>query len=478
MFETWLYSLIEGYYFKAFFLGFFIIFALSAALHAVVYKRKSRAALGWFAFIFSSPVIGPLLYYFFGINRIERKANRLQVGLRKTHDADSNWEDLPPKLQGIRVTGESLSYSPICENTEILTLNTGDEAYPKMLEAIDEATSSIHLFSYIFELDKTGEMFVEKLIAAKKRGVEVRILVDGVGSKKTLKELRKSFVDSGVKFEVFLPVVWRPNLANLRNHRKLLITDGKVAFTGGLNIAEIYWPSISRFEKVLDFHFRLRGEIVRYLQAVFVDDWFFVTEEALEGEPYFHDRYEKFPENNHARVVIDGPGDTEEKMRWHFISAINGAEKKIQIASPYFLPDSGVATALISAALRGVQVDILIPSELDHKIVQWAMFGSFWEILSHNCRVWLSPPPFDHSKLFIVDEKYTSIGSSNWDPRSLRLNFEMNVEVYCPKLSKELSQVFNKKKEQAKAYSLADHENRPYPSKVRDGFSRMFSPYL
>lgn len=480
MIESFLFDFAEGFYFKALFILLVMICASTAALHAVVYKLEPRAAMGWFAFIFASPIVGTILYFYFGINRIERKAYRLKsMRARKKKDAlNSAFLNLSHKLAGIQHTGESLSYSPTCRCIDVLPLNTGDEAYPEMLRAIKSAKESITLFSYIFHYDPVGMKFVNELAAAQDRGVQVRVMVDGVGSQKTLKKMYKEFHSRGIPFQVFLPVMWRSRFANLRNHRKLLIVDGNIAFTGGLNISEIYWPAVSEHEKVLDFHFRLEGEIVYYLQAAFAEDWYFVGGEELQGKPWFLTDYPSFDNENVCRVVVDGPGDWQRKMRMHFISAINSAEKTICIATPYFLPDSGVSSALISAVLRGVEVDVLIPRDSDHKLTGWALYGSVWELLAYGCRIWQSLPPFDHSKLFVVDNEYVSIGSSNWDPRSLRLNFEMNVEFYSPKLAEQLMAVFNHKKSLAKQYTLADLEKRPFWVKVRHGFARMFSPYL
>lgn len=480
MIESFLIDLADGFYFKALFVFTVIILATTAALHAVIYKMESRAAMGWFAFIFASPLVGSILYFYFGINRIDRKAYRLKTLRANTKQQPLSPEllELSHKLAGITHTGESLSYSPVCRCTDVLPLNTGNEAYPEMLKAIDSAHHSITLYSYIFHLDPVGLKFIEALDNAQKRGVMVRVMVDAVGSQSTLRKLRKEFVARSIPFQVFLPVLWRSRFANLRNHRKLLVVDAVTAFTGGLNIAEIYWPDVSRFQKVLDFHFRLEGEVVYYLQAAFADDWFFICLEQLKGKPWFLTEYPKFQSDNLARVVTDGPGDWQRKMSLHFLSAINSAEKSICICTPYFLPDSGLTTALIAAALRGVEVDILIPRESDHALAAWALYGSLWEILAYGCRVWQSPPPFDHSKLFIIDNEYTSIGSSNWDPRSLRLNFEMNVEFYSPKLANHLTEVFHHKKSAATRYTLEDLDKRPFLVKVQHGFARMFSPYL
>ena len=346
-----------------------------------------------------------------------------------------------------------------------------------MLDAITQAKKSISLYSYIFSYDTTGMKFCDALIAARKRGVKVKVLVDAVGSHSTINALEKQLGLGGVDFDRFMPVLLKTQFSNLRNHRKLLIVDAKQAFTGGLNIEDLYWPAMYEKEAVLDLHFKIEGRLVNYLQEVFSNDWSFVTGEQLTDECWFSEGLPEIGESL-GRIISDGPGRDEERLTWHFLNAINVAEKNIFIVTPYFLPNASIVSALCSAALRGVCVEIILPEKTDHNFLDWAVRGSLFELINKGCAVYFSTGAFDHSKLMVIDDDYSSIGSSNWDARSLRLNYELNVEVYGRKFADVLLDIFEQKKQGAYLYSETLSLSRPFIKKLRDGFMRLFSPYL
>ena len=479
MIESFILSFISNFYLKALIIGMISTLCVALSFHIIIYKKDSRAALGWLMFIISAPILGAGIYLLLGLNRIQRKAVKLDLGVKLNLKKNKSDEELDQTIKSILKVGESLSYSPFCAIDSIIPLNSGDEAYPQMLKSIKNAKSSISLYSYIFHVDSVGQEFIDALGEAKKRGVEICVLVDGVGSQATLRNLSSQMEKLNIDFYVFLPVLWRPRYVNLRNHRKILVVDAAIAFTGGLNIAEIYWPSRSKNEKVLDFHFKFEGSIVNYIQAIFADDWYYCSDQTLHGPLWFRPIENKtHGSSQFARVVVGGPGVDNEKIQWHFINIINQAKKNIRIASPYFLPSGAISTALISAAQRGVIVDIIIPLESDHSLIAWATQACLHDLLTYGCRIWYSPPPFDHSKLFIVDENCLSIGSANWDVRSLRLNFEMNIEVYSIELAENLINVFETKKNFSKIYTVKNYEDRSLFVKLRGGLARLASPYL
>ncbi len=225
-----------------------------------------------------------------------------------------------------------------------------------------------------------------------------------------------------------------------------------------------------------DLHFQLAGPVVSHLQEAFAEDWCFTTGEALHGPHWFPPLENAGPVI--ARGITDGPDEDFEKLRWTILAAISAAKKSIRIATPYFLPEPTIVTALNLAAMRGVAVDILLPLKSNLPIVHWASQAMWWQVLGHDCRIWLSPPPFDHSKIFVVDDAWSLIGSTNWDPRSLRLNFEFNVECYDPQLAQVLSEWFNAQLKVSHQTSLAEMDRRSLPIRLRDGIARLFSPYL
>jgi cardiolipin synthase A/B len=262
----------------------------------------------------------------------------------------------------------------------------------------------------------------------------------------------------------------------MRSHRKILVVDGRIGFTGGINLHADNCLERHPRQPVRDLHFRLTGPVVAQLQSVFADDWAFSTGELLQGEPWFPAIEPEGPVL--ARGIADGPDDDFETLRLTLLGALACARSSVLVVTPYFLPDASLIAALNVAALRGVQVDIVLPTANDLILVKWASTALLWQVLERGCRVWLSPPPFDHTKLMLVDGVWTLLGSANWDPRSLRLNFEFNVECYDRELAALLTALVRAKIQQSRPLTAADVDGRSLPIKLRDGVARLFSPYL
>ncbi|MEO5961278.1 MAG: phospholipase D-like domain-containing protein, partial [Opitutaceae bacterium] len=225
-----------------------------------------------------------------------------------------------------------------------------------------------------------------------------------------------------------------------------------------------------------DIHFRVRGPVVAQLQEAFADDWFFTTEESLRDARWFPPL--EPAGDMAARGIADGPDEDFEKVRWAILGAIAIARRSLRILTPYFLPDAALVSALNLAAMRGVKVEILLPSDSDVPFVQWASRANWWQVLEHGCRVRVAPRPFDHSKLFIVDEAWVLLGSANWDPRSLRLNFEFNLECCDAEFAQSLALLFDTKFRRASEATLAEINARPLAIRLRDGIARLFSPFM
>lgn len=457
--------------------------ATVASAHVVLHKRNSRAAVGWVGAIWFAPFLGTTLYLLLGINRIERHAKRkrpqafvdLQTCAVPLAEADSiasySLRDLNQLAQ--RITG-----LPLTAGNSVDLLINGDEAYPAMLASIAGAQRTITLATYIFDRDRIGLQFVEALGAAVKRGVKVRVLIDGVGATYRWPTVRRALQRAGVDIAFFLPtlVPWRLHYSNLRNHRKLLIVDGETAYTGGMNIREGNMEDNRGRRAIRDVHFRMCGPIVAQLQEIFVIDWRFTTGELLSGPDWFHCSVPRGQVA--ARCVADGPDEDLDRVRKLLHGAISVARQSIAIVTPYFLPDDSLITALNVAALRGIQVDIFLPERGNLRFVQWASTAQLWQVLEHGARVWLTPPPFDHAKLMLVDQEWALIGSTNWDPRSLRLNFEGNVELYSAELAARLQQLIQLRRSTARELTLEEVNARPLWQRLRDGVVRLASPYL
>jgi cardiolipin synthase A/B len=347
-----------------------------------------------------------------------------------------------------------------------------------MLRAIEEAQSSISLASYIFDNDRTGRRFADALAAAVARGVEVRVMIDDIGARYSFPSIVGPLRKQGVRVARFMPTLvpgWFA-YSNLRSHRKILVADGRIGFTGGMNIRDGHDLSLSPAHPIRDHHFRIEGPVVAQLQEVFVDDWAFSTGEVLGGEKWFPDL--KPAGTALARGIATGPDEDADKLRLTLEGALACAQSSVIIVTPYFLPEAPLIAALNIAALRGVEVDVILPEANNLTLVKWASTALLWQVLQRGCRIWLSPPPFDHTKLMLVDRGWTLLGSANWDPRSLRLNFEFDVECYDFELAENLHHWACEKRAQARQVTLADVDGRPLPIRLRDGIVRLFTPYL
>jgi cardiolipin synthase len=456
-----------------------VLAAVLAAGHAIIYKRDSRSASIWVLVVLILPALGALAYAVLGVNRVQRRAVRLRSRMvRQRRDSQ-----FPPGDPGTHFVPLARLVSRICERpllpgNSIEPLVDGPNAFPAMLDAINGAKSSIAMASYIFDGDGIGADFVNALAAATRRGVEVRVLIDDVDARWSSSSAVKPLRAAGVNAAVFNPpiVPARLHALNLRNHRKILVVDGMLGFTGGMNVDCRYWKPEAPDQAFRDLHFRLRGPVVGQLMEVFANDWQFTTEEALPGPRWFPPLA---PAGDVlSRAIEAGPDESIERVRWAIVGGVNAAQRSVRVLTPYFIPDATLISALAAAALRGVEVDIVIPQTSDLPHVHWAAFGQFWQVLDHGCRVWMRPGPFDHSKLLVVDGAWTLLGSANWDARSLRLNFEVNVECYSVELGAHMDGLIQARIGQSRPLTLAEINERPLWTKLRDGAARLFAPYL
>ncbi len=464
--------------------GFDFLAALLASIHTLLHKRDSRAATLWLVGIWMLPVLGPVLYLAFGVNRIRRRAVALGVHGTFTRPVPEDLGEPEPAgaahLKMLARVVNSVATRPLTAGNKIEPLVNGDAAFPTMLAAIAAAEKSVSLCTYIFDNDATGAQFITALAQAVQRGVAVRVLVDAAGTRYSWPPITRKLRSARIPFAKFLPTSiitpWRVATINLRNHRKSLIMDGQLAFTGGMNIRHGNVLGAQPRRPVQDLQFRLTGPLVAQLQEAFVNDWAFTTHEVLDGEVWFPE----LPEagNIIARAITDGPDGDFEKARLTLLAALAEAQSSVKILTPYFLPDNALIMALNLAALRGVRVDIILPAKNNLPFVHWASRAMWWQILERGCRVWLTPPPFDHSKLMIVDGHWVLLGSANWDARSLRLNFELNVECYGREFAQTMEQVITQKLAKAREATLAEADGRSLLEKLRDAGARLFSPFL
>ncbi len=466
--------------------GFSFLAALLASAHALLHKRDSRAAVLWVGFIWLLPLLGAALYATLGVNRIRRRA--LALGVSQVPEAAGPRtipEDMgePHRLEAehLRMLAhvvDRVAARPLVAGNRVQSLVNGDEAFPAMVGAIDAAAKSVSLATYIFDNDPSGRQFVAALGRAVGRGVQVRVLIDDAGARYSWPPVVHQLKHAHVPVARFLPTLapWHLIHMNLRNHRKIMVVDGQVGFTGGMNIRHGNVLAGHPRSPVQDLHFRIEGPLVAQLQEAFANDWAYCTNELLAGLAWFP---ELSPDGSViARVITDGPDQDFEKARWTLLGALSCAQTSVQILTPYFLPEQALITALNLVALRGVEVDIILPGKSNLRFVDWASRAMWWQVLEHGCRIWLTPPPFDHSKLTVVDGCWALLGSANWDPRSLRLNFEYNLECYDADLAQRLEQVVIGKLKGADLVTLEEVDNRPLAMRLGDGIARLLTPYL
>jgi len=452
--------------------------AVWVTAHVLLHKRDTSAAVGWIGIAWLSPIVGSLLYFVLGINRVRRRAGRL--GKHRPGHGRPRPPPRPPgrddHLAPLERAVQRITGRPAEAGNEVLPLHDGDEAYPAMLAAIDAARHSVALSTYIFRGDAAGRLFVDALARATRRGVAVKVLVDGVGggyfTSPACRALRRAGVDVG-RF-LHSPLPWRMPFLNLRTHRKILVADGRVGFVGGLNIGGENMLAAGPRHPVRDIHFRLRGPAVAQLAEVFADDWLFMAGEQLGGSAWFPPL--GAAGDVVARTITSGPDQDYGKTELVILQAIACARRCIKIMTPYFLPDEDTITALALAATRGVDVDIVVPARTNHRVVDWAFGAHVGPLLSAGVRIWRSPPPFNHSKVMTVDGLWCLLGSANWDLRSFRLNFEINLEVYGSTLVQKIDEALMG--ERSDPLTGPELIHRTPPRRLRDAAARLLLPYI
>jgi cardiolipin synthase len=302
------------------------------------------------------------------------------------------------------------------------------------------------------------------------------VLIDGFGGNWLLSPAYRRLRRNGVRAARFMhsPLPWRMPFLNLRSHKKILVVDGTIGFTGGMNIGDENVMATRPKKPVRDLHLRVEGPIVRQLAETFAEDWAFITNETLDGDAWFPDIASR--PGPLARIINSGPDENLEKVEFAVLQAVGCARHSIAVMTPYFLPDERLITALDLAAMRGVAVDLVVPEKSNHTLVDWATRANIGPLLSDGVRIWRSPPPFHHSKMMVVDDEWCLVGSCNWDIRSFRLNFELCMEVYDRGLAATLTALMRQAR--GRALTQADLDGRSLPIRIRDAGARLMLPYL
>ncbi len=470
-----LYLAAQSSLFWTVFLIAYLVLGIFSACHALLNKRDPRSALGWVVACLSLPIAGSLAYLLFGINRIASKAKSLTESINEQAQIASG--ELAQQVPGhLSSVGARITQKKLTHNNQWECLRNGEAAFPAMMAAIDAAVHQVVLSTYIFANDVIGQQFTKALKSAHGRGVSVYVLIDGIGARYSLPSMVNTLQKNGIRCAQFLPPKWLPPQfsINLRNHRKILVVDQLVAFTGGINISEKHMVTTHQ-KAAADLHFKFTGDVVEQLSELFWHDWQLAT-----GE--FSKMLSSKPENLHSggscRLIADGPDGDLDQLSLVLNAAIAAAKDRVTILTPYFIPSREMVAAMLSAVHRGVSVELLLPERSNLRYVDWASEHMRWQLLKWDVAIYLKPPPFEHSKLVLIDDAYAMVGSANIDPRSLRLNFELMVEIFDHSFNQSMTALCDGIIKQSRQQSLNDVQNRPLWQKLRDGFFWLFSPYL
>lgn len=436
------------------------------------------------------PILGIIIYLFFGQTIRKRKVfakKRLinqafgelyfQSNLVENRIITEVPKSLSQYEKVIRFLNRDLS--PLTKNNSVKILQNGEEKFPALLEALENARNHIHIEYYIYEEDDIGSQIADVLKRKVSEGVTARMIVDGVGSLGLSNRFFKDLQNSGVQLAEFMPVLF-PSFTskiNYRNHRKIVVIDGMVGFTGGINISDRYinngkYPLYWR-----DTHLEIRGEAVKSLQFLFILSWQFVTQEELLPDAHF------FPEftsaGNHLVQINASGADLElASIMDSFFLAINSAKKKVRIATPYFIPTESILDAITTASMSDIEVEIMIPYSSDSWIVGAATRSFLKKLLEADVKVFFYRKGFLHSKVIIIDDNFASVGSANMDYRSFDLNHEVNAYFYDKSLVKELIEDYEDDKKDCQNMNLEHWLSRSLYAKLKESVCRLLAPIL
>ncbi|WP_226677393.1 cardiolipin synthase [Rossellomorea aquimaris] len=473
-----------------------ILFFLNLILASVIIfleRKDAGATWAWLMVLFFIPLLGFILYLVFGQNLSRKRLfdwdDMKKIGIEgliqnqihtlKEHrfpfknDISSRYQDL---IYMHLINNDAL----LTQDNEIALFTHGEDKFQALLEDMDAAQDHIHIQYYIFKKDQLGKRILEKLTEKARQGVKVRVLYDEMGSRRTRRRFFRDLLSAGGEVEVFFPskIPFINLRLNYRNHRKLVIVDGKVGYVGGFNVGDEYLGLNPKFGYWRDTHLRIEGSSALAMQTRFILDW----NQASRSKKIAYDlRYfplSSFTGEAGVQIVTCGPDSEWEQIKNGYIKMISSAKKSILIQTPYFIPDVSLLDSLRIAALTGVDVRIMIPNKPDHLFVYWATYSYIGELLKAGVRIYIYDNGFIHAKTIVVDEAISSVGTANIDVRSFRLNFEVNAFLYDQALSEDLASVFKDDIEKSRELTLEDYHQRPLMIKVKESISRLLSPIL
>lgn len=446
-------------------------------------RRDPTATWGWLLVLTLIPILGFVLYLFLGLTPKKRKFFRRKQYLdeqknmpkeRKEEllaEIETNFDRLEKSI--IRLGFEARTTALVgCNELKIYT--NGKDKFADLFADMEKAEKFIHANYYIIQDDQLGDKFIELLSKKAAEGLEVRLLYDKMGCRNLSAHSLNMLEDAGGEAAPFAPFILD---MNYRNHRKNVVIDGEVGYLGGINIGEEYIGRSRKFSNWRDTHLRLKGKSVDSMQHRFLLDWNFAVGEALfNNEKYFPEK--EIREGSPVQIVSSGPDSKEQEIKSMFLKMIYAADKSISIQTPYLIPDQSVLEALKTAARSGIDVKVMIPDRGDHPFVYPANNSFIGHLLESGARCYRYKKGFLHSKTLSIDGRILSIGTTNLDVRSFKLNFEINAFIYDEEVTKEHDRIFEEDLKHSQEITLEDYENRGWTMKVRESISRLLSPIL
>ncbi|MFD0798723.1 cardiolipin synthase [Maribacter chungangensis] len=462
------------------FIAAYVLIALMIVISLLLHGAKPSKTLAWLLAIFTIPVGGILLYLLLGRNRRKQKLLKLGKPLSIAQPKVYTPEEISTansyiKLQKLVHTNCGF---PVTDDNELYLLKNGKMTFDAIFEALNGAQKRIHIQYYIFEDGELAERLLQLFTKKIAHGVKIRMIYDGVGSFSLSKKYLKNLLEIGVDVYPFLPFKFGRFLRsiNYRNHRKIITVDGRIGFTGGINISDKYLKGDPTLGNWNDMHLRIKGTAAMHLDYVFTTDWYLVSQEKIALLPLANTLLNG--KGKRVQIVSSGPDDDFPSVKQAYFSIINTASEYLYITNPYIIPNAPMLQALQTLALSGVDVRIMISEKTDSTIVGWCVRSYFEAFLRAGVKIYLFPDGFLHSKIMISDDAIVSIGTANLDDRSFDQNYEVNAIVYDKAFAKLLKDDFLQDSEICSVLTYAEYLKRPWPDKLKEGFGKVFSPVL
>jgi cardiolipin synthase len=460
--------------------------AVAMAVVIVMQRRSAAATLAWLLILAFLPVVGLAVYRFIGPLRLDRKKIRRRRSRKLVDEAlgaiaSIEAESGDPDHAELARVGISAGEAPPLRADSVAVYTEGEPAYAALCEAIERARHHVHLEYYIWEPDRFGLHLLDLLARRARAGARVRALIDALGSLKLKRRHLAPLLEAGGEHAWFNPPtlrILRGRRADFRTHRKIVVCDGAVGFTGGMNIADAHTAQHSGAAAWRDTHLGTTGSAVRALQRVFMDDWYFATGKLAGSGPEYFPPSDGTPGTHIVQVIASGPDSATFPIHRSFFTAMNTASRRLFVTTPYFIPDEAILTALVGAALRRIDVRLLIPARGDSKVIDLAARSYLPELIEAGARVYEYTPRFVHAKTMVIDEAISVVGTANLDNRSFKLNFEVAALVFGQDTNQALARAFLADLEHARELRVAELTGAPFLRRLGEAGARLMSPLL